>query len=446
MAERLDIDWHALLRPQPQIISSQDIDLDAAPQPDSAQTPLSFDEAPDTWLRLLIKFYTSLEAVLFYFALPVCSAGPLAQGFTRREFIAALRELKCNVSERSIYHVFQEVFEHDNHPLFAKIDPRQGSSSRNCKFRLRGLDDIERRLLQGISYRVYETTFQEHRDILIGYQVFAEALPGSIFAKTLKSALEPLYKEQKQRFESLKHFCDQKVAAYQADLDNLHATPLPDWTIDKPSDLPALLARGIYDADPEDRSKREWARLLGISKASVADTLKRAGIKRRADILRVEVDSQGDAKDQARELGAKILGIEADGHYKPYEAAMDIPQGSVAILQPPARHEIVSDEKQIIKAPPATPRVSQPGETTTVRADNMKKPGNWYKASWDPQFIYWELVKACRLLHGYSVKDDVGLFSPQTGEVWPNPSLHELVRLITEQPTVADPTTKPQLE
>ena len=110
---------------------------------------------------------------------------------------------------------------------------------------------------------------------------------------------------------------------------------------------------GIYDADPEDRSKREWARLLGISKASVADTLKRAGIKRRADILRVEVDSQGDAKDQARELGAKILGIEADGHYKPYEAAMDIPQGSVAILQPPARHEIVSDEKQIIKAPPA---------------------------------------------------------------------------------------------
>ena len=134
------------------------------------------------------------------------------------------------------------------------------------------------------------------------------------------------------------------------------------------------------------------------------------------------------------------------GGYKPYEAAMDIPQGSVAILQPPARHEIVSDEKQIIKAPPATPRVSQPGETTTVRADNMKKPGNWYKASWDPQFIYWELVKACRLLHGYSVKDGIGLFDPQTGEVWPNPSLHELIRLIIGQPTDADPTTKPQLE
>ena len=132
-----------------------------------------------------------------------------------------------------------------------------------------------------------------------------------------------------------------------------------------------MLARAIYDADQEDRGKREWARLLGICKSSVRRTLNRAGIECTADTVRVEVDSQRDAKDQARERGAKILGIEADGHYKPYEAAMDIPQDSVAILQPPARHEIVSDEKQIIKAPPAKPRVLPPGETTTVRADNM---------------------------------------------------------------------------
>ena len=59
---------------------------------------------------------------------------------------------------------------------------------------------------------------------------------------------------------------------------------------------------------------------------------------------------------------------------------------------------------------------------------------------------YWELVKACFLLHGYRVKDGIGLFDPQTGEVWPNPTLHELVRLITGQPAAADPTTKPQLE
>ena len=447
VAEWLGIDWRALIRPQLSTVSPKNIDLDAAPQQTEAEpAPLSFENAPDTWLGLLIKFYASIDAVLFFFALHVCSAGPLAQGFTRREFIAALRELKCNVSERAIYYVFEEVFEHDNHPVFAKIDPGEGSSARNCKFQLRGLDDIRRLLLQGISYRVYEDKFRQHRDILIGFQVFAEAIPGSKFAITLESALEPLYMQQKQRFESLKYLCEQKIAAYQADLENLHATPLPDWTIDKPSELPALLARGIYAADLEDRSKTVWARLLGISKASVADTLKRAGIKRRADILRVEVDSQGDAKKQAWELSAKILGIEAEGGYLPYEAAMDIPQGSVAILQPPARHEIVSDEKQIINAPPATPRVLPPGETTTVRADNMGRPGNWHKPSWDPQFIYWELVKACCLLHGYQVKDGIGLYNPQTGEVWPNPTLHELISLITGQPAAADPTTKPQLE
>ena len=447
VAEWLGIDWRALIRPQLSTVSPKNIDLDAAPQQTEAEpAPLSLHKAPDTWLGLLIKFYTSIDAVLFFFALHVCSAGPLAQGFTRREFIGALRELKCNVSERAIYYVFEEVFEHDNHPLFAKIDPSLGSSPWNRKFRLRSLENIRHRLMHDISYRVYEDKFRQHRDIVIGFEVFTEAPLGSDFAKTLESALEPLYREQKQRFESLKHLCDQKITAYQADLENLHATPLPDWTIDKPSELPALLARGIYDADLEDRSKTVWARLLGISKASVADTLKRAGIKRRADILRVEVDSQRHAKKQARELGAKILGIEAEGGYQPYEAAMDIPQGSVAVLQPPARHEIVSDEKQIIKAPPAKPHVSPPGETTTVRADNMGRPGNWHKPSWDPQFIYWELVKACRLLHGYRVKDGLGIYDPQTGEVWPNPTLHELVRLITRQSADADPTTKPQLE
>ena len=146
-----------------------------------------------------------------------------------------------------------------------------GSSSRNCKFRLRSLDDIQRRLAQGISYRVYEKTFRQHGDVLIDFKVFSEALLGSTFAKTLESALEPLYKEQEQRFERLKHVCEPKIAAYQEDLDDLSVTALPDWTIDKPCELPALLARGIYEADPEDRSKREWARLLGISKADVGD-------------------------------------------------------------------------------------------------------------------------------------------------------------------------------
>ena len=303
----------------------------------------------------------------------VCSAGPLAQGFTRREFIEALRELKCNVSERAIYYVFEEVFEHDNHPLFAKIDPGQRSSPWNRKFRPRSLEDIKGRLLHGIRYRVYERTFQKHRDTLIGFEVFTEALPGSDFAKTLESALKPLYREQKQRFESLKHSCEQKIAAYRADLENLHSTPLPpEWTIDKPCELPALLARGIYEADPEDRSKTVWARLLGMSKSSVGNILKRAGIERTAYTTRAEVDSVRDARDLARELGAKIRGVEVDGVYQQYDIAMDIPQGSAVILQPPSRHEIVSDEKQIIWKDPATG--TKPAGTRSLSIGSWLKP------------------------------------------------------------------------
>ena len=157
--------------------------------------------------------------------------------------------LGCQVSERAIYNLYQDVFEHDNHPLFAKPDLSAGSSSRNCEFHLHSLDDIRERLLLSIRCRVYEKKFRQHPDIVIGFKIFAETLPGSEFAKTLKSALRPLYAEQKQRFEGLTYQCDKMIAAYQADLDNLSFTPPLDWTIDKPTESPAKLARGIYEAD-----------------------------------------------------------------------------------------------------------------------------------------------------------------------------------------------------
>ena len=65
------------------------------------------------------------------------------------------------------------------------------------------------------------------------------------------------------------------------------------------------------------------------------------------------------------------------------------------------------------KQPPAeTKYFTAPGDTPSKRADNMRKPGKWHKPSWDPQFIYWELVKACCLLHGYEIIDDVGIADP----------------------------------
>ena len=67
-AKWLVIDWRALLRAQLQIVSSKHIDLEAAPrQTEADRASLTFDEAPDTWLRLLIKFFKPTEALLFLF-------------------------------------------------------------------------------------------------------------------------------------------------------------------------------------------------------------------------------------------------------------------------------------------------------------------------------------------------------------------------------------------
>ncbi len=440
LAEFLGIDWRSLLRPQPKLVSTADIDLNAAPAPNVETAPLAFDQAPDSWLRLLRKFYKPIEAVLFLYVSRAHKSDVLAEQFTRQELLKALPLLGCNVDKGAIYKVFQELSEHDNHPLFVKADPSLGSGSRYCKFSLRSPAECKRRLAHDIRLRVYEDKFAEHTDILIGFEVFDEALPGSEFTKTLKTALEPLYREQKQRFDSLINACEGLIAGYVTGLDDLSATPLPDWTIDKPSELPALLARGIYDKEPEDRGKAKWAPELGISISSVDTTLQRAGIKRTAYTIEEEVDSQREAKDRAREHGAKIVGVKVDGGYLPYDAAMDISPGTVLILQPPAKHEIVSDEKQIIKAP-AKPGPDTAANSKTERAGNMRKPGNWHEPRWDPQFIYWELLKACCLLHGYEVRDDVGIYDPRTGEVWTNPTLDEVVQLIIEESDAAEPDT-----
>ena len=148
MAERLGIDWRALRWSQPQIVSSKNIDLNAVPQTDAETAPLSFDQAPDTWLRLLIEFYKPTEAVLFHFAQPCAQSRSLGTGIHQtgiHQSLCAHLAATCVKAARSI-SVFQEVAEQDNHPLFVKVDPSEGSSSRNCKFQLRSLDDIKRRL------------------------------------------------------------------------------------------------------------------------------------------------------------------------------------------------------------------------------------------------------------------------------------------------------------
>lgn len=90
--EWLNIDWRALLKPRPQVVTSKTIDLDAAPQQAAAATaPLALDSAPDSWLRTLITFYKPTEAVLFHFALRFCQSGPLAEGFTRDVFVQRAR-------------------------------------------------------------------------------------------------------------------------------------------------------------------------------------------------------------------------------------------------------------------------------------------------------------------------------------------------------------------
>ena len=86
VAEWLNIDWRALLKPQPQIVSSTTIDLSAAPEQAAAtrqrRSPLI--SPPTAGCGCLIKFYKPTEAALFHFALRFCQSSPPWRGLHPR--------------------------------------------------------------------------------------------------------------------------------------------------------------------------------------------------------------------------------------------------------------------------------------------------------------------------------------------------------------------------
>lgn len=252
---------------------------------------------------------------------------------------------------------------------------------------------------------MYEAEFQKSTDTVIDFEVFAEAPLGSESAKALEKALEPLYETQKRRYKQLVLKCEGIIAHHEKELADLQATPLPpNWKIRKKSDLPAGMARAIFESDNENRSRSQWAKLLGISATGVGDVLDRAGIKRTPNIKTVKATSKRDLLSKARKDKARIMSVETDDGKQRFDAAMEIKGEVTATLQPPAEHEIISDQQPEVQPTPAKPQLSTETAIRNERADNMEKPGNWHKASWDPQFRYWELVKICQIKHGYEVK------------------------------------------
>jgi len=191
----------------------------------------------------------------------------------------------------------------------------------DVKFRLRSVPDIHARLLRILRFRVYEEEFQRDPDTIIGFEVFAAAPLGSESAKALELALEPLLQAQKQRYERLVRQCEDIIARHKADLADRKVTPLPEnWKIRKKSDLPAGKARAIFDADGKNRSRSQWAELLGISKGSVGKVLDDAGIQRTAVIKKVKADvgiydpETGEiwSNPSFNELVSLIIGVKPD--------------------------------------------------------------------------------------------------------------------------------------
>ena len=321
--------------------------------------------------------------------------------------------------------------------LTLMTEPPSGSASFACaRWRISSGGSC-----RAYAIRVYEKTFQAHRDTLIDFKAFDEALQGSKFAKTLQAALEPLYQEQKKRFASLK----QCIAKGRS------PSIRRSWKICRPRRCPTGPSISPASCRPcwlaasttptrKIAARNEWLRLLGISRSNVrAALLQRAGIQRHAYTVKEEVNSQREAKGSGRVNMAPRSSLPrwtAALRYMTPPWISPKTARSSSSLRPVMKSSRMKNRSSRRRRNPHLPPA---GENSPARAHNMQKPGNWTKASWDPQFIYWELVKACCLLHGYQVMDAVGIVDPETGEVWTNPTLDEVISLITGELPAVEP-------
>jgi hypothetical protein len=213
----------------------------------------------------------------------------------------------------------------------------------------------------------------------------------------------------------------------------------------KPSGYKALVARAVIESSKGAQMTRpEACERFGISNGTLSTVYKQAGIKNEPNRLKIAVKTVSEATLHAKRNKARIIGLTVgSGQYTRYEqynpdTADSIISDAIAQrkpvhvhLQAPSTQVIETDSQPVIEPKPSKPKPSQ--AKPTRKADNTRKPGNFFEPRHDPQFLYWEFAKAINLLHGYEFKDDT-LIDPATGkDIAMNPTIHDLKDIILER-------------
>jgi hypothetical protein len=426
-------------------------------------------QIPNSLRSLAIKYGNPSEAVLIEYINKAVNQNLLnSDNFTVKEAVKALYSLGCKLSVSTIRQTLQsktnvvcQILDTKEQPLVSNSrqgennsetvpnsDNKNGHGAKSplvSNFRQLPQNEVIERLLLRAKYRLYEKEFGQSEVLSIFTQSMLNAV--NLDNETLielNTVLESVYLAQVDDHSQQMAKIKVKYTKLKFSLEDKYSTPLPpNWTLTKPSQYKALFLRAIVEDTDDDYSRKELCETVGISNSSLSATFKNAGIENRYKELRIPVKTADSALLIAKEERAYIKWIaitdseDKGTTYKPFNldtAEMTIKtavgQGYnvQAVLQPPAQQHIVTDSQP-------QPVQKQPSNTIRVpkQPSNARKAGYHHEASYDPQFVYWELAKAIKIVKGYTFRGDA-LHEDSTSEIFAvNPTARELVDILLDR-------------
>jgi 5S rRNA maturation endonuclease (ribonuclease M5) len=403
---------------------------------------------PDSWRRVVLNYLSKPAAPLLELMIEGFRYGLLnPEDFTISELQQAGRALGFRIASPTLYrgiNALEQVFFSKLHTdkedeSVCKIEKNTSPKGRKANhYRMLSLPEIEALLLiQG-----YKMIFQKHHPV-VGDCVLAlptpamigEILPNHNQPEAITAALMETFQTIYDAYKPAQARALRRIEKdYQALIDalsNHHSTPLPKgWALEHPSNYRAAFLRAVCESKPEEqRSRRQMAELLGISRRNVTAAVKRAGLKNEEQPLQKFTVTR--AHDLHRQVTAQayhlkgfpkfIVAETSSGEVKRIYDATTAQTFAKTYLGQGATLRVefqVASKQRVVRHDPPAHRVLRlkPVGGGGMRVPRLARKKTEWKLGFSPEWLIGQLKLTLQQLSGYH-KQGERLIDKETGEI-----------------------------
>ncbi|MBL8118233.1 MAG: toprim domain-containing protein [Anaerolineae bacterium] len=433
---------------------------------------------PDSIRSILLTYFRDSTApVIEMVNRAACENLINTDSFTAAQLIAASRTLNFDLTDATIRRVLNDLTDY----FFAKLEAgiyreetvlKSGKNAgrRPDYYALCPLESVQAALLAWVRPRLVEEVHPtaDSDDPLLAKltpemmtALGCDAQQAEAFSTELADVFRPVFAQQEHRERRAAWLVERRYQSIVTSLKDDSSTPLPSaWPLKNAATYRAAFLRATNDPRRR-RSRRSLRQLLGVSEGSLGHLISLAGLEpvnREGEFEYLPLppcpDISRTVQDMAGHVGGYPRGVSVESPVRGklecvYEGAATEDfirdhwaTGSTVYVrfQVANRYVSVADEPLLTAAPPAPPqpRVAASPPPAPPLQDSPA-PGAYYGPTYNPGWVYAQLVLALRLLASErwrwgSVAGQATLLDLTTGELIPDPSAELLLGCLLNRP------------